>query len=440
MTTIDRTSAQTRTVQTRDVVVIGGNRIPFARAHGAYATASNQDMLTSALNGLVARFGLQGQRIGSVAGGAVMKHSKNFNLVRESVLGTPLDPATPATDVQMACATGMEAIGSLADKIRLGRIESGIGAGVDSISDAPIVVTDALRRILMEANRAKTPGQRLKALAKIRPGHLAPQAPGVNEPRTGMSMGEHMAVTAHAWGIGRQEQDELALASHQNLAAAYDDGFFDDLVTPFKGVQRDTNLRADSTLEKLGKLAPAFGRDLGEEATMTAANSTALTDGASAVLLGSADYAEAHDLPQLATFVDYEQAAVDFVDGAEGLLMAPAYAAARMLERNGLTFEDFEYFEIHEAFASTVLAQIAAWEDEEFCRGKLGLDAPLGRIDRSRLNIHGSSLAAGHPFAATGGRIVATLAKMLHGKPGKLGFISVCAAGGQGITAILEGR
>lgn len=425
---------------TRDAVIIGGNRIPFARAHGAYATASNQDMLTSTLNGLIARFGLQRQRLGAVAGGAVLKHSKNFNLTRESVLGTPLDPSTPAYDVQMACATGMEAIGSLADKIRLGRIDSAVGAGVDSISDAPLVVTDELRGILMEANRARSVGQRVKALAKIRPGHLAPQAPGVNEPRTGLSMGEHMAITAHAWGLSREAQDELALASHRNLAAAHDAGFFDDLMTPFQGVSRDDNIRPESTMQKLGRLSPAFGKDLGEEATMTAANSTALTDGAAAVLLGSEEFAETHDLPMLATFVDYEQAAVDFVDGAEGLLMAPAHAAARLLRRNGLSFADFEYVEIHEAFASTVLSQLAAWEDEDFCRNKLGLTGALGSVDRRRLNVNGSSLAAGHPFAATGGRIVGTLAKMLHGKPGKLGFISVCAAGGQGITAIIEGR
>lgn len=425
---------------TRKSVIIGANRLPFARAHGAYATASNQDMMVSALNGLVARFGLQGQRIGTVAGGAVLKHSKNFNLMRESVLGTPLDPATPAYDVQMACATGMEAIGSLANKIKLGQIDSAIGGGVDSVSDAPIVVTDELRGILMEANRAKTAGQRLKALSKIRPGHLAPQAPGVNEPRTGLSMGEHMAITADAWGITRQEQDELAVASHRNLAEAYEQGFFDDLVTPFQGVSRDNNMRADSSLEKLGKLSPVFGKDLGERATMTAANSTALTDGASTVLLGSEEWAQAHDLPLLANFVDYEEAAVDFVDGAEGLLMAPAYAAARLLKRNGLNFADFEYVEIHEAFASTVLAQMKAWESEEFCRDRLGLDEPLGSFDRSRLNVIGSSLAAGHPFAATGGRIVGSLAKLLHGQPGKLGFISVCAAGGQGITAIIEGR
>ena len=379
----------------RDAVIIGANRIPFARAHGAYAKAGNQDMLTSTLNGLVARYGLQGLQLGAVSGGAVMKHSKNFNLVRESVLGTPLDPATPSYDVQMACATGMEAIGSLANKIKLGQIDSAIGGGVDSISDAPIVVTDELRGIIMEANRAKTAAKRLKALAKIRPGHLAPQAPNVNEPRTGMSMGDHMSITASDWDITRQDQDELAVASHKNLAKAYDEGFFDDLVTPFKGVDRDNNMRGDSSVEKLAKLSPVFGKDLGDKATMTAANSTALTDGAAAVLLGSEAWADENDLPKLANFVDYEEGAVDFVDGAEGLLMAPAYAAARMLKRNDLTFEDFEYFEIHEAFASTVLAQMRAWESEDFCRDRLvaGRRASIRRHRRTYCRHTGQAAA-----------------------------------------------
>ncbi|MCY1160117.1 MAG: acetyl-CoA C-acetyltransferase [Citricoccus sp.] len=425
----------------RQAVVIGGNRTPFARSHGAYASASNKDLLTAALNGLVARFGLQGERIGEVAAGAVIKHSRDFNLTRESVLGTVLDHSTPAHEVQIACATGMEAIGGLANKIRLGQLESAIGGGVDSISDAPIVVNDAARSVLMELNRARTLQDRVKAVLKFRPGHLAPEAPGTEEPRTGLSMGEHQARTTHRWGITRQAQDELALASHHNMAAAYDRGFFDDLVTPFGKLTRDNNLRADSTLEKLASLKPAFGRDLGEEATMTAGNSTPLTDGASTVLLGSEDWAAARGLPVLADFVDFETAAVDFVDGEEGLLMAPAYAVSRLLQRHGLTLQDFDYYEIHEAFAGTVLATLKAWEDEEFCRERLGLDAPLGPIDRTRLNVNGSSLAAGHPFAATGGRITASLAKMLHAKgPGSLGLVSVCAAGGQGIVAILRGR
>lgn len=424
----------------RPAVVIGGNRIPFARSNGKYSTASNQEMLTAALDGLVARFGLQGQRLGAVAAGAVLKHSKDFNLVRESVLGTALSPTTPAYDVQMACATGMEAIGSLANKIRLGQIESGIGGGVDTTSDAPIAVSEGLRAVLLELSRARTLQQRLGALSKFRPKDLTPNAPGTGEPRTGMSMGDHQAVTTAAWGITRQAQDELALASHRNLAAAYDRHFFDDLITPFRGVSKDTNLRADSTLEKLGTLKPAFGRNLGEKATMTAGNSTPLTDGASAVLLGSEDYAREHDLPMLANFVDFEAGAVDFVNGEEGLLMAPAYAVPRLLARNGLTLQDFDFYEIHEAFAGTVLSTLAAWEDPDFCRGKLGLENALGSIDRGRLNVNGSSLAAGHPFAATGGRIVATLAKMLHEKGSGRGLVSVCAAGGQGVVAILEAR
>jgi acetyl-CoA C-acetyltransferase len=424
----------------RPAVVIGGNRIPFARSNGAYSKASNQDMLTAALDGLIARFGLQGQRLGAVAAGAVLKHSKDFNLVRESVLGTSLSAQTPAYDVQMACATGMEAIGSLANKIKLGQIDSAVGGGVDTTSDAPIAVSEGLRAVLMDLSRARSTSAKLKALSKFRPRDLAPHAPGTGEPRTGLSMGDHQAITTKAWNVTREAQDELALASHRNLAAAYERNFFDDLITPFAGVSRDTNLRADSTLEKLASLKPAFGKNLGAAATMTAGNSTPLTDGASAVLLGSEEYAREHDLPMLANFVDFEAAAVDFVHGAEGLLMAPTYAVARILKRNNLTLQDFDFYEIHEAFAGTVLSTLAAWEDTDFCRNKLGLDAPLGAIDRTKLNVNGSSLAAGHPFAATGGRIVATLAKMLHEKGSGRGLISVCAAGGQGVVAILEAR
>ncbi|PCC37447.1 acetyl-CoA C-acetyltransferase [Glutamicibacter sp. BW77] len=424
----------------RHAVIIGGNRIPFGRSNTAYVNVSNQDMFTAALEGLVARFGLQGQRIGAVSGGAVLKHSKDFNLMRECVLGSSLDAATPAYDVQMACATGMEAIGSLANKIKLGQLDSAIGGGVDTTSDAPIVVSEPLRAILLELSRARSTKAKLSALAKIRPAHLAPSAPGTGEPRTGMSMGEHQAITTHAWGITREAQDELALASHKNLAAAYDRGFFDDLITAFNGLAKDNNLRADSSMDKLAKLKPAFGKSLGEQATMTAANSTPLTDGASAVLLGSEAYAQENDLPMLANFVDFEAAAVDFVHGSEGLLMAPAYATARLLKRNNLSFEDFDFFEIHEAFAGTVLATLKAWESEEFCREKLGLDEPLGTVDRAKLNVNGSSLAAGHPFAATGGRLIASTAKMLHEKGSGRALISVCAAGGQGVVAILEAR
>ena len=427
-------------VQPRAAVVIGGNRIPFARANGAYVGASNQDMLTAALDGLVARFGLQDQRIGAVAAGAVLKHSRDFNLTREVVLGSALSPATPAYDVQMACATGLEAIGSLADKIKLGQIESGIGGGVDTVSDAPIAVSDEARAALLALGRARSLKDRLAAITSLRPRDLAPAAPGTDEPRTGLSMGEHQALTTQRWGVTRQAQDELAAASHQHLAAAYENNFFDDLMTPYRGVSRDNNLRPDSSVEKLAKLKPAFGKSLGDEVSMTAGNSTPLTDGASMVLIGSEEYATANDLPMLANFVDYELAAVDFVSGDEGLLMAPAYAVPRLLARNGLTLQDFDFYEIHEAFAGTVLSTLKAWEDPEFCSSRLGLDAPLGSIDMDKLNVNGSSLAAGHPFAATGGRIVASLAKMLHQKGSGRGLISVCAAGGQGVVAILEAR
>jgi acetyl-CoA C-acetyltransferase len=421
---------------TRKAAILGGNRIPFARSNSAYAQASNQDMLTATLDGLVARFGLQGRQVGEVVAGAVLKHARDFNLTRESVLGSRLSAATPAYDVQQACGTGLEAAVLVANKIALGQVESGIAGGVDTTSDAPLAVNDDLRRVLIGLNSATTLQQRLKALSGLRPGQLVPDIPRNAEPRTGLAMGDHAAITAEQWEIGREEQDELTVRSHQNLAAAYDRGFFDDLVTPYLSLTRDQNLRPDSSLEKLATLKPVFG---GENGTMTAANSTPLSDGASAVLLASDAWAAAHDLPVLAHLVDAQTAAVDYVHGGEGLLMAPVYAMPVMLARNGLTLQDFDYYEIHEAFASTVLATLKAWEDPAYCKDKLGLDAPLGSIDRSKLNVNGSSLAAGHPFAATGGRIVASLAKQLHeAGPGKRGLISICAAGGQGVVAILE--
>jgi acetyl-CoA C-acetyltransferase len=420
---------------TQRAAVIGGNRIPFARTGGRYARASNQDMLTATLDGLVARFGLRDERLGEVAAGAVLKHSRDRDLTRESVLGSRLSPATPAYDVAQACGTGLEAVVLVANKIVLGQIDSGIAGGVDSASDAPIAVNDELRRVLLELNHAKSLGARLAAVAKLRPGQVVPELPRNAEPRTGLSMGEHAAITAAEWQISREAQDELAAASHRNLAAAYDRGFFDDLVTPYLGLTRDANLRPDSTAEKLATLKPVFG---GRDGTMTAGNSTPLTDGASAVLLGSDEWAREHGVPVLAHVVDAETAAVDYVHGGEGLLMAPVHAVPRLLARQGLSLGDFDFYEIHEAFASTVLATLAAWEDKEYCVERLGLDAPLGSIDRSRLNVTGSSLAAGHPFAATGGRIVATLAKLLAEKGSGRGLISICAAGGQGVVAILE--
>ncbi|MGZ4445347.1 MAG: acetyl-CoA C-acetyltransferase [Nocardioides sp.] len=421
---------------TRRVAVLGGNRIPFARSNTVYATASNQEMLTAAIDGLVARYGLEGERLGEVAAGAVLKHSRDFNLTRESVLGSRLSPETPATDVQQACGTGLQAAIQVANKIALGQIDSAIAGGTDTTSDAPVAISDKLRKKLMKVNAARDTKGRIAALGAIRPGDIGLEIPQNGEPRTGLSMGEHAALTALEWQVGREEQDELAAASHQHLAAAYDAGFLDDLVTPFRGVERDNNLRADSTAEKLAKLKPVFGK--GEAATMTAGNSTPLTDGASAVLLGSEEWAAEHGLAVQAWFVDSETAAVDYVHGGEGLLMAPAYAVPRMLARNGLSLQDFDYYEIHEAFASQVLSTLKAWEDPVFCKERLGLDKPLGSIDRSKLNVNGSSLAAGHPFAATGGRIIATLAKLLAQKGEGRGLISVCAAGGQGVVAILE--
>jgi acetyl-CoA C-acetyltransferase len=408
----------------RHAAVLGGNRIPFARANGPYATESNQAMLTAAIDGLVARFSLQGEQVDEVVAGAVLKHARDFNLTRESVLGSQLASTSPAYDIQQACDTGLEAAVLVANKIALGQIDVGIAGGTDTASDAPVGLNEDLRKVLMEARRAKSAGQRAKLIGKLRPSQIVPDIPRNAEPRTGLSMGEHAAITAKEWDVAREAQDELAATSHQRLAAAYDRGFFDDLVTPYAGLERDQNLRPDSSVEKLAKLKPVFG---GEDGTMTAGNSTPLSDGAAVVLLASDGWAAAHSLPVLAHITHVQTAAVDYVDGGEGLLMAPVRAVPKLLEKAGLTLQDFDFYEIHEAFASQVLATLAAWEKDG-----------LGTIDRAKLNVNGSSLAAGHPFAATGGRIVATLAKLLDEKGSGRGLISICAAGGQGVVAVME--
>jgi acetyl-CoA C-acetyltransferase len=421
--------------KTRRVAVLGGSRIPFARQNGPYANASNQDMFTAALDGLVEKYGLQGETLGEVAAGGVLKQSRDFQLTRESVLGSKLGPATPAYDVQQACGTGLETTILVGNKVALGQIEAGVAGGFDTTSDAPIAINERLREILLEANRAKSNAQRLRALAKIRPQYIVPEVPRNAEPRTGLSMGEHQAITTREWGVTREEQDEIALKSHQNLAAAYDSGFQDDLVIPFLGLERDHNLRPDTTMEKLAKLKPVFG---GPDGTMTAGNSTPLTDGASTVLLASEEWAAERKIPVQAILVDAETAAVDHVHKREGLLMAPTYAVPRLLARNGLTLQDFDFYEIHEAFASQVLTTLKAWEDPTYCKERLGLEEPLGSIDRAKLNVRGGSIAAGHPFGATGGKIVAVLAKLLGEQGSGRGLISICAAGGQGVTAIME--
>ncbi len=421
------------------VAILGGNRIPFARSNGAYANASNIDMLTAALNGLVERYDLQGKRVGEIVAGTVLKLSRDLNLTREAALNTALDPHTPTYDISQACGTGLQATFAAADKIALGMIDSAITGGVDTTSDAPIAVGDGLRKALIKLGAARTNQQRLKALMHINPKDII-EAPSNGEPRTGLSMGEHQALTALEWNISREDQDQLAVNSHVNLARAYEEGFLADLMTPYKGLTRDNNLRPDSSMEKLAKLKPCFGKK-NANPTMTAANSTPLTDGASCVLLGTEEWAEENGLRPLAYLTYHETAAVDFVGKSgvtEGLLMAPAYAVPRMLERAGLTLQDFDFYEIHEAFASQVLSTLSAWEDETFCKERLGLDKALGSIDRAKLNVNGSSLAAGHPFAATGGRILANAAKLLDQKGGGRALISVCAAGGQGVTCILE--
>jgi len=421
----------------RKVAIVGGSRIPFVRSNTDYSHACNMDMLTAALQGLVQRFDLDGERLGEVVAGAVMKHSRDFNLAREATLDSGLSLQTPAYDIQQACGTGLEAAILVANKIALGQINSGIAGGTDTASDAPIALNEKYRHMILSLNRAKTLGQRLKLFASIRPSFMMPLLPANAEPRTGLSMGQHCELMVKQWGISREDQDQLTFNSHQNLIAAYDRGFFADLVRPFCGVERDGIMR-NTPLEKLAALKPAYDRENG---TLTAANSTTLTDGAAAVLLASEDWAKERNLPIQAYLTHSEVAAVDFYsqgEKSEGLLMAPAYAVPRLLARAGLMLQDFDFYEIHEAFAAQALCTMKAWEDPDFCKNKLGLDNPLGSIDRTKLNVNGSSVATGHPFAATGPRIIATLAKLLEQKGSGRGLISICAAGGQGVTAIIE--
>jgi acetyl-CoA C-acetyltransferase len=419
----------------RRVAIVGGLRIPFARAYTAYAAASNQDMLTAALRAVVERFKLQGERLGDVVAGAVIKHTRDYNLVRESVLSSGLDPQTPGLDMQRACGTGLEAAIDVGNKIALGQIEAGIAGGVDSVSDAPIVYPRSYQQLLLRSYRGRGAWQRLAPWFDLRPKDFKPVAPAVVEPRTGLSMGQSTEIMAKRWQISRSEQDLLAYDSHLKAAAAWRAGFYDDLVIEYLGLKSDNNIRGDTSLDKLGKLKPSFAAD----GTLTAGNSTPLTDGASAVLLAAPEWAARRNLPVLA-YLRYGKAwAVDFASGKEGLLMAPAYAVPAMLRDAGLTLQEFDYYEIHEAFAAQVLCTLKAWESADYCRHVLGLPAPLGSIDRGKLNIKGGSVALGHPFAATGTRIVASLAKILAGDASaKRGLVSVCTAGGMGVTAIIE--
>ena len=420
----------------RRVAIIGGVRIPFARAYTAYAKASNQDMLTATFRAVVDRFKLQGERLGDAAAGAVIKHTKDYNLVRECVLSSGLDAQTPGLNLQRACGTSLEAAILMGNKIALGQIDSALAGGVDSISDAPISYPRSYQQLLLASARGRTLGQRIGPWLQLRPKHFKPVLPAVVEPRTGLSMGQSTEIMAKRWQISRQDQDQLAYESHMKAAAAWKEGFYDDLVVEYAGLKADNNMRADTSVEKLAKLRPAFDPNGG---TITAGNSTPLTDGASALLLGSEEWAAKHNLPVLA-YLRYGKAwAVDFASGKEGLLMAPAYSVPAMLKDAGLTLQDFDYYEIHEAFAAQVLCTLKAWESPEWCREALGLSAPLGSIPRSKLNVKGGSIAAGHPFAATGTRIVSTLAKILASNPSaRRGLISVCTAGGMGVTAIVE--
>ncbi len=419
----------------RRVAVLGGVRTPFCRSHTAFAELSNLSMLTTALTGLAERFSLEGSHIDEVVGGAVVTHAKDWNLAREAVIGSPLAATTPGITMMQACGTSLQGALGLAAKIASGQIECGIAMGTDTTSDAPIVFQKKFAKRLIEASRAKSWSERLSAFRGMSPGELAPVPPDTREPRTGLGMGEHCELMAKEWGITREDQDLLAFESHRKAAAAYDEGFMDDLVIPCAGVFKDNNIREEISLEKMAELKPVFDKKSG---TITAANSTPLTDGAATVLLASEEWAVSKGIPIQAYLTLGRTSAVDYVEG-EGLLMAPTVAVSDLLQQAGLALQDFDYYEVHEAFAAQVLATLKAWESVDYCRERLGREEPLGSIDRSKLNVAGSSIAIGHPFAATGARILAVLAKLLHNRGGKKGLISVCTAGGMGVAAILEG-
>jgi acetyl-CoA C-acetyltransferase len=422
---------------TRRVAIVGGVRTPFARAGTAYAAVNNQELLTAALRALVERFGLTGERLGDVVAGAVIKYPKDYNLTREALLSTGLDPHTPGLDVQRACGTSLEAAVLVANKIALGQIDAGIAGGVDMASDPPVLYRKSFQQLLLRSAHARSLPGRLSPWLSLRPRDLKPTFPDVVEPRTGLSMGESCELMVKRWQIGREAQDRLAYESHIKAAAAWREGFFADLVTPYRDLKIDNNVRADSSLQKLATLKPVFDRS--GTGTLTAGNSTPLTDGASALLLASEQWAAARKLPVLAWLVAGKSWAVDFATGKEGLLMAPAYAVSAILQDTGLTLQDFDYYEIHEAFAAVPLCLFKAWESAEYCRERLGRSAPLGEIDQTRLNVKGGSVAIGHPFAATGARILTVLAKLLAGDPrARRGLASACTAGGMAVTAILE--
>jgi acetyl-CoA C-acetyltransferase len=422
--------------ETRKIAIVGSARIPFCRAYTGYAGETNLSMLSTALAGIADKFGLRGQAVDVVQGGAVLSHSRDFNLAREAALDAGYSPRTPGTSLQIACGTSLQAALNIGAKIATGAIDSGIACGSDTVSDSPVVFGTKFQHRLIELNRARTPQEKFAALKGFSFGELTPVAPSTQEPRTGLSMGEHCELMARTWGIGRQDQDELALQSHKNAARAYDEGFHDDLLVACAGVLRDNNVRADTSLEKMATMKPAFDKSSGQ-GTLTAANSTPLTDGAAGVLLASEEWARSRDLPILAWLTVGQVAANDFAHG-EGLLMAPTIAVSEMLKRSNLTLQDFDLYEIHEAFAAQVLCTLKAWEDADYCKAVLGRDAPMGSIDRGRLNPKGSSLAYGHPFAATGARILGLAAKQLATEMKERALISVCTAGGQGVTAILE--
>lgn len=427
------------TVNGRRAAVVAGLRTPFLRSGTAFAVMSALDLATAAVTELMARTGLEPDDVDRVVFGTVVPWTETHNIAREVVIDSGLPRSTDAYSVSRACATGTQALVDAAQAIVLGDAEVVVCGGTESLSRIPVTYHDEVVRALREASRAKDPLAKARALTRIRPGQLVPDPPDLDERSTGLTMGESAEVMAKENGIPREEQDEFALRSHRRAVAAWEAGIYDQEVMAVpvppgyrEAVERDGIPRPDTSLEKLASLPPVFDRRHG---SVTAGNSSPLTDGAAALVVMEEARARALGYEPLAYVRSWAFAAVD--PGWQ-LLMGPAFAAPVALDRAGMKLDDLDLVDVHEAFAAQALSNLRAFASREWARRHLGRDEPLGEVPDEKLNVHGGSIALGHPFAATGARQVLTMARELERRGGGTALITQCAAGGLGAALVLE--
>ena len=417
-----------------EIWLAAGIRTPFAKVDGPLAAFDAIALSVPVVREMVGRLG--GAAPDFAVWGAVVPNLTWSNIAREVLMDSGVAPNVPAFSTVMACATSMIAAIEAAGMIDGVERNLALVGGVESMSRIQLGLGQRLSDWLRRFQQARSLGQKIERLSDLHVGDIKLYVPSITNRTSGMSMGEHTEITAKEWGIGRGEQDRVALESHQRAVAAWERGFFDDLVIPFGGLTQDTLPRKVTSAEKLSTLAPSFDRTSGR-GTLTAGNSSPLTDGAAGLWVASrAGLARLPPNSLAAKLVDWEIAAVDF--RTEGLLMAPAFAIPRLLARNGLTYGDIDLWEIHEAFAAQLLFHIKALEDPDFVRRKAGVDASLGPFPRERVNPNGGSIALGHPFGATGARILSQAVKEMAGRPGQRCIVSICTDGGQGCVALLE--